>query len=197
MKAVVIVDMLNDFVNEKGALYLRQAKNLVANMTKLKTAGIVVYANDAHDEDDKEFETWPVHAVKGTYGAQVIDELTPRENDIVIEKKDICVFTNKDADEMLRGKKIDELYVSGIAIKFCIRDLILSSRTKYGDKIAGALQRGYKVNVVVDAIAGADVKPGDQYRVLMELGAGGARPVTTQLALAEISKEKIKSDINS
>nr|WP_024335752.1 isochorismatase family protein [Desulfotignum balticum] len=108
----------------------------------------------------------------------------------MLEKKDTSVFSNKQADDVLKAHKIKELYVSGISINFCIKDLILASRTKFGTVVSGALQRGYKVNLVVDGIAGIDYQPGDQYRVLMQLGAAGARPVTTAQAIEEILMDK-------
>lgn len=49
--------------------------------------------NDAHLPNlDKEFEIWPVHAVVDTKGAEVIDELKPKESDYVVRKRKYSVF---------------------------------------------------------------------------------------------------------
>ncbi len=177
-KALVIVDMLNDFVDEKGALPVKGARDLVGNIVSLKKAAenynlAVVYANDAHTEDDPEFKVWPKHCVKDTFGAKVIDELVADGK--AFEKQDLSMFTNKEADKVLRQYGISELYITGVATEYCVRAAALDAR-----------KLGYKVNVVVDAIAGVDLQKGDQYKALLEMGNAGVRPVTTKQALEEL-----------
>ncbi len=181
-RALLIVDMLNDFVQEDGKLPVPGAKDIVENIGRIKGAAgqydmVVVYANDAHTKDDPEFKAWPEHAVAGTYGAKVVKELTPRIGDLVIPKQDLSVFTNSKADYMLREAEIHELYVTGVATEYCVKGAVLD-----------ALAANYKVNIVVDAIAGVDLQPGDQYKALIEMGNKGARPVTTKQALEEMLK---------
>jgi nicotinamidase/pyrazinamidase len=137
----------------------------------------VIYANDAHAQDDPEFKAWPRHAVKGKIGARVIYELAPSNGALVIEKQDLSMFTNPEADKILREKGINELYVMGVATEYCVRGAVLD-----------AAKLNYKVNVVMDAIAGVDVQKGDQYRALLEMGNAGARPVYAKQALEEIVK---------
>ena len=190
-KAIVIVDMLNDFVNEDGALAVPGAKEIVENIGKIKgTAGeygvMVVYANDAHDPDDIEFKLWPKHAVKDTYSAMVINELAPGKKDNVFEKQDIPMFTNPDLNTLLQKNEIDELYITGVATEYCVRGAVLNGEDKFGDAVKGAIDIGYKVNVVVDAIAGVDVQKGDQYKALIEMGNAGAKPKYTAQVLEEL-----------
>lgn len=190
-KAVLVVDMLNDFVEQDGGLPVPGAKDLVETIGKVKGAAgqygvLVVYANDAHAQDDPEFNAWPKHAVKGTYGAQVVEALAPNVGDLVIEKQDLSVFTNKRADRMLKERGIDELYVVGVATEYCVRAATLD-----------ALNLGYKVNVVVDGIAGVDeIKlpdgtsvPGTKGAVanaLLEMGAAGAKPMYAAKVLEDL-----------
>ncbi len=180
-KALVIVDMLHDFVDENGSLPVSGAKSIIENIGKVKgTAGnykvLVAYANDAHTEEDKDhLEKWPVHAMKGTYGAEVIDELAVEETDLVIEKRDNSMFINPSADTQLKAKGIDELYVTGVATEYCVREAVL-----------GALERGYTVNLIEDAIAGVELQKGDIHRALTEMKQAGARFITTSQALDEI-----------
>lgn len=189
MKALVIVDMLNDFVNPNGKLPVPNAENIVDNIARLRAAyPKVIYANDAHAEDDPEFQVWPEHAVKGTDGANIIPQLAPVNGEVVLEKQDLYMFTNPNADAILRQQGIDELYITGVATEYCVRGVALTDKDKFGNTVQGAIQRGYKVNVVVDAIAGVDLKPGDQYRALVEMGNAGVRAVTTQQALEEMVK---------
>jgi len=182
-KALVIVDMLNDFVQENGALPVKGAKDLVENIAmlaeKARAQGItVVYANDAHAPDDKEFKLWPKHCVKDTYGAQVVEKLKPQLDDLVITKQDLSLFTNPDAEWNLTkrlGKLVQQLYITGVATEYCVGAAALDAR-----------KLGYTVNVVVDAIAGVDLQKGDQYKALIEMGNAGVRPIDTKTALEEL-----------
>ena len=176
-KAVVIIDMLNDFAEEGGALYVPGAERLVEKIGQLKGTAYeqgvyVIYANDNHAENDPEFKTWPKHAVTGTYGAQVIAQLTPTEQDTVYEKQDLSFFTNPEADKDMKAKGIDELILTGVATNLCVTEAALD-----------ALKKQYKVNIVVDAVAGIDINPGDQANALMKMGAAGAKPLYTAQAL--------------
>lgn len=185
----MIVDMLNDFVNEDGNLPVQNAGELVENIQKLRDAAdIVLYANDAHAENDPEFKLWPKHCVKGTYGAEVVEALKPRKGDYIIEKQDLSVFTNKKAEEVLREQQIDRIFVTGVATEYCVRGAALDAR-----------KRGYDVGLVVDAIAGVDeIKlpdgtsvpetKGAVNRALLEMGNAGAEPMYT----ANLLEEKVK-----
>ena len=82
-KALIIVDMLNDFVDEKGALYCGDTTRLIIPFIIERLMGcrnrenLVIYLKDAHDEDDKEFEKFPKHGVLGTWGSEVIPTPLP------------------------------------------------------------------------------------------------------------------------
>lgn len=201
-KAIVVVDMLNDFVREeheggKGKLVVAGAERIVENIGRIKgTAGmyniLVIYANDAHAQEDPEFigygGQWPEHCVKGTKGADVVPELKPATGDVVLEKQALSMFTNPDADAILKRNDVDEIYLTGVATEYCVRAAALD-----------AIARGYKVNVVVDAIAGVDEivlangssvpeTKGAVARALLKMGNAGAKPVYTTKALDEIVK---------
>lgn len=188
-KALLIVDMVHDFVDENGALPVKGAIDLVDNINLLRDAAekkgyAVIYANDAHDYDDKEFQTWPRHSVSGTYGAKIIEDLTPKyKNDIIIEKQDLSFLTNKYANQILKERGIRELYVTGVATEYCVKNGALD-----------AIRLGYAVNLVTDAIAGVgeiklpdgNVVPGTTDaipRAYSEMTTAGIRPMKTINAL--------------
>jgi nicotinamidase-related amidase len=202
-KAVVIVDMLNDFVQENGKLPVKNSRTLVENIARIKAEAekngvMVLYANDAHDENDKEFENWPPHAVEGTDGAKAIDELRPNSGNLIVEKKDLGTFTNPEADELLQQHGIDELIVTGVATEYCVRGVCVSDLDKYGNHVKAATDRGYKVNVVVDAITGVDeivlqdgtsvpFTKGAVNRALIEMGNAGVKPIYTEEVLEALA----------
>ena len=162
-RCLLVVDMLNDFVDESGALKIAGAIDLVPNINSLKKKiNIVIFLNDAHKEDDPEFEFWPKHAIKGQWGAEIFEGLF-NEGDIIFEKQQMSCFNNKEVNSYLLQNKVDELVVTGVATEYCIKETVLH-----------AIDLGYKVIIIVDAIAGIDLKAGDQFNALIRMGNAGA-----------------------
>lgn len=97
--ALIIVDMQNDFCKPEGSLFL--GPNVTATiphirflLDKARAAGmVVIYTQDWHAPDDPEFKIWPVHAVRDTWGAAVIDELRPTPKDYFIKKTTYDAFS--------------------------------------------------------------------------------------------------------
>jgi nicotinamidase-related amidase len=145
MKAVIVIDMLNDFVT--GNLACDRAKRIIPNIKNLvemaRRAGHqVIFANDAHlPEGDREFEIWGPHAIAGSEGAQVIAELSPQRGDHVIPKRRYSSFQGTDLDIFLREKAIDELVVTGLHSNICVRHTC-----------ADAFFGGYRIVVPEDCV---------------------------------------------
>src|SRR5690554_5407315 len=126
--ALVILDMLNDFVD--GTL---------ANAARRQDDWVVVYANDAHQPNDLEFAVFGEHALAGTEGAQVIPELTPSAEDIVVPKRFYSAFTDTDLDATCRVHGIERMVIVGQHTNCCCR------HTSYD-----AFRRGIELAVVAD-----------------------------------------------
>ena len=98
-KALIIVDMLNDFIDEKGSLYCGEtAREIIPLIQERLQAyreqgGLVIYLQDSHDENDKEFEKFPKHCVANTWGGKIIAELAPLPNEKVVPKKRYSGFS--------------------------------------------------------------------------------------------------------
>jgi nicotinamidase-related amidase len=118
-KAVIIIDVLNDFV--AGDLKCERAQHMIPNLTRFIQAARkykipVVYGNDAHYERDSEVvHKWGRHAIKGTKGAQVIPELKPTEKDYLVEKRTYSGFYETGLDPLLRswygGESVKRLFL--------------------------------------------------------------------------------------
>ena len=67
---------------------------------------------DNHMPDDPEFEIWPQHCVQGTYGAEVIDELTPLKHERVIPKRRYSGFFGTDLDLTLREAEVERIILA-------------------------------------------------------------------------------------
>ena len=106
-KAFIIIDMLNDFVQPGAPLEVPKARDIIPHIKKrveeARNKGIpIIYLCDHHQPDDKEFNVWLAHAVKGTEGAEIVDELKPHEEDYAVPKISYSAFYNTALEERLK-----------------------------------------------------------------------------------------------
>jgi len=158
MEAVVVIDILEDFVT--GELKCERAKGIIPNIKKLievarKKNFPVIYSNDAHLPTDFELKKWGKHAMRGTRGAEVISQLKPSKDDIVLEKRVYSGFFETGLDSVLRNLKVDTLVLTGLHTNMCVRHTA-----------ADAFFRGYRIVVPQDATEAfteKDYKEGLEY----------------------------------
>ncbi|RKX69745.1 cysteine hydrolase [candidate division WOR-3 bacterium] len=147
MDALLIIDMLNDFVEEWGALYVPQAKRIIPAIKKkldeARKKGIpVFFICDAHKPDDPEFRYWPRHAIDGEKGAAIIKELRPQEGEYIIKKVSYSGFFRTELERRLREHGVKRLILTGVLTNICVLYTGVD-----------ALMRGYEVEVDPDAVA--------------------------------------------
>ena len=145
--ALIVCDMLNDFVLKGAPLEVTRARAIAANIkreiNKSRKKHIpVIYCCDGHRPADPEFSLWPKHAVKGTAGAQVIVELKPHKNDHMITKPSYSCFYKTTLDKLLKQLGITHVVLTGVATNICILYTV-----------AEASMRGYKVIVPENCVA--------------------------------------------
>jgi len=158
MEAVVVIDMLEDFVT--GELKCERADKIIPNIRKLvetarKKHIHVIYSNDAHLPTDFELKKWGKHAMKGTKGAEVIFQLKPSKEDTVLEKRAYSGFFETGLDSVLRNLKVDTLILTGLHTNMCVRHTA-----------ADAFFRGYRIIIPQDATEAfteKDYKEGLEY----------------------------------
>jgi nicotinamidase-related amidase len=123
---LIIVDMQNDFVKEKGHLVVPAALQTVPNIKKLilsaRNSNVrVLYTQDSQIEGDPEFEIWPEHCVRGSWGWQIVDELKPQSEDLVFEKNRYDGFYGTSLDHFLRNIwHIEYLVIVGTVSNICV-----------------------------------------------------------------------------
>jgi len=150
-KALIVVDMLNDFIDEKGALFCgKTARDIIPFLRqKIEDYHIrnetVIYLQDAHDENDAEFEKFPRHCVAGTWGSEVIPELAPGYNDLIVNKKRYSGFYGTNLDKLLIDREITEVEVVGVCTSICVMDTV-----------GGLANRDYSISVAVEGVADFD-----------------------------------------
>ncbi len=151
-KALLIIDMLNDFVLDGAPLKVPKIERIIKpikrEIEKARDRGYhVIYICDSHEEDDREFELFPPHAVKGTEGAKIVEDLKPEGTDLIVRKSTFSGFFNTDLDEILKKLDVQKLIVTGDVTNICILYTV-----------ADAVMRGYRVDVVKDAVAGLNMR---------------------------------------
>lgn len=145
--ALLVIDMLNDFIVEGGSLVVPGADRIVPRISELiedaREQGLpVIYVTDSHREDDLEFRYWPAHAVTGTWGGEVIEALAPEPGDYIVPKRRYSAFFGTDLDNYLRELGISKLYLTGVLTNICVYATALD-----------ASMRNYGVAVFRDAVA--------------------------------------------
>lgn len=181
---VIIIDMLNDFI--VGELKCDRASRIVPSIKRLLEAARkndvpVIYCNDAHYPHDFEVVyKWGVHAVKGTWGAEVIPELKPLEKDFIVEKRTYSCFFDSGLDSLLRslygGEGAKTLVLCGIHTHICVKHTA-----------ADAFFRGYKIVVARDGVEAFTQEDHEQGMKYMEYFYN-AKIMTVDEIIAEMEK---------
>lgn len=143
--AIIVVDMLNDFVTgalkcDRGLAIVPHVKDLLDGARK---AGVpVIFSNDAHIKGvDHELKLWGDHAIAGTKGAEVIPELGPVEGDYIVPKRRYSGFFQTTLDMLLRELGVKTVVLTGLHAHMCVRHTA-----------ADAYQNGYEVVAASDCM---------------------------------------------
>jgi len=143
--------MLKDFINKDGALYCGKHAETIVSFIKKKIDGCrvsdcrLIYICDSHDKDDKEFNMFKPHCIEGTEGAQVIDELKPAPQDIILKKKRYSGFYGTNLEKILKEINPDVVEVAGVCTSICVMDTV-----------GGLRNRDYHVRVHKEGVADFD-----------------------------------------
>ncbi len=161
--ALVLIEYQNDFTSEGGTLHaavspVMQSTGMLANTVDLvkdaRAAGAAIvhvpisfapgygeisgrpYGILAGVVDSNSF-------IKGTWGAEIVDEMTPEPGDILVEgKRGLDAFASTNLDFILRSKGITTIALGGFLTNCCVESTM---RTGY--------EKGYQVYTLTDCVA--------------------------------------------
>lgn len=155
-KALLVIDMLNDFVLPGAPLEVPRTREMLPRLAQrlaaARQAGLaVIYVCDAHQPDDREFVRmgWPPHALAGSPGAEVVAALAPQAGEPVVVKQTYSGFYGTGLETLLQGLGVEELILTGCVTNICILYTA-----------ADAVMRGFRVQVPVDSVADLDPAQG-------------------------------------
>jgi ureidoacrylate peracid hydrolase len=166
-QALLIVDMENDVIKEGGynhslvkdgiipidfEFYASPIPNVKRLAEAFRAAGkpvIYITLELRPDYSDACFPYWRMHEpierhfhVEGTWGAQIVDELTPEEGDYKVIKKGFGGFHNTELETILHNLDIDTCVVTGVGTPVCV-----------GSTVREGVSRNFRMVVVSDGTA--------------------------------------------
>ncbi|MFY1621071.1 cysteine hydrolase, partial [Micromonospora sp. WMMD736] len=166
--AVVLIEYQNDFTTKGGVLHDAVAEVMGRTEMLTKTRAVVDAARNAgatvmhapitFAAGYNEITNHPYGIlkgvvdgqafVKGSWGAAIVDELTPATGDIVVEgKRGLDTFASTNLDFILRSKGITTIVLGGFLTNCCVESTM---RTGY--------ENGYQVITLSDCVAATSVE---------------------------------------
>jgi len=173
--ALVLIEYQNDFTSPGGTLHeavkpIMESSNMLANTkevaAKVRAAGgTVVHAPIEFVEGYGEITPEPYGIlkgvvdsksfIKGSWGAAIVDDLTPEKSDIVVEgKRGLDAFASTNLDFILRSRGITSIALGGFLTNCCVESTMRS-----------AYEKGYNVITLKDCTATVSA---DEQRLAVE-----------------------------
>lgn len=140
--ALFVVDMVNGFVYS-GALSSHRVAAIVEDIVELnkRMKGYKkVFFLDTHNEDSREFCSFPVHCIKGNQEAELIHELitgdSEGEETFYIEKNSTNGFHAEGFKQWIKKyeDKVDNYIITGCVTDICILQFALTLKSYFNEK---------------------------------------------------------------
>ena len=189
-KALIVVDVQNDFC-PGGSLAVANGDEVVAPLNELMKEFLdrgepVFKTRDWHPATAKHFAayggTWPVHCVRNTPGAEFNPGLFDDPRITIISKgidesaDGYSGFDGTNLAQILRDQEVKEVWVGGLATDYCVKHTVLD-----------ALEQGFEVKALADAMRAVDLNPTDGEKAIEEMRNAGAEIVVSESKSAGIS----------
>jgi nicotinamidase-related amidase len=160
--AIVLVEYQNDFTSEGGALHgavqgvmesTGMLENTKAALAAAREAGaVVIHSPIQFAEGYGEITSHPYGIlkgvvdtnafVKGSWGAEIVEDVAPQAGDIVLEgKRGLDAFASTNLDFILRSKGIETVAISGFLTNCCVESTMRS-----------AYEKGFEVVTLTDCV---------------------------------------------
>ena len=190
-KALFIVDVQNDFT-EGGALAVQGGEAVAERITRLLEAragdySLIVASRDWHDSDSDNgghfhpepdlIDSWPVHCVSGTEGAEydpgldtsgVTHHVKKGRGEPAYSLFEGTTDEGESVAQLLERHGVVEVDIVGLATDYCVRASALD-----------AIEHGRRVRILTDLVAGVAAQTSDA--ALAELAHAGAELAQSDL----------------
>lgn len=156
LKALLLIDLQNDFIRPGGSLYFDGAERILpfvlSKIGDFKKEDLpIITTQDWHEKNDEEFEIFPTHCVENSEGAMLHDDIKKAlegyEKHYMIRKKRYSAFFETEFDNLIGNLKLDEFEVCGVATNICVLFTVEELRN-----------RGLKVKIYRNGVRSYDDK---------------------------------------
>jgi maleamate amidohydrolase len=156
--ALVVIDFVRAYLQPDSPLYAAVEAVVAPAIEVLQAARVagipvvftkVVYAPGGADGGLFFRKVGPLAAFVGQSDAgRIIDELAPREGELVVTKQYASSFFGTSLDSTLRSLSVDTVILTGLSTSGCVRATAVD-----------AIQLGFRPIVVADAVGDRDTRP--------------------------------------
>jgi nicotinamidase/pyrazinamidase len=198
MKALIIVDVQNDFI-PGGALAVTEGDQVIPIINEIQQKfDFIIATQDWHPADHGSFAAnhaqrsvgefielngvsqilWPVHCVQGTKGAEFHPDLKTEKWKTVFKKG-----TNPNVDSysgFFDNNRMGDTGLSAFLKEKGIEEIFVCGlATDYCVKftILDAISEGFKTTLIADATRAVNIQENDGLRAINEMSASGAKVV--------------------
>jgi nicotinamidase-related amidase len=152
--ALLVIDMQNDFVRPDGPMAVAGAEDIIPAVQRLlqsfRERGLpVIHAFREHREDASDVEIPRIerfnkrkYGIRGTKGAEIVDELKPVAGETLLPKQRFSAFFMTELPLILGRIRPEYVVIAGVQTPNCIRQSAVDS-----------LSYDFKTIVVSDATA--------------------------------------------
>ena len=200
--AILVIDMQRDFCDPEGYLHsrgddvthLRSIVSIIKNvLQRSRACGIkVIYTREGHRPDlsdlptGKRLKTALAGAeigsegplgrllVRGEHGWDIVSELEPQDDEVVIDKPGTGAFHGTDLHHVLSTQGIENVILTGVTTGVCVTSTARE-----------ASDRGYNVLVLSDCCAEPDLDNHNMAIKLLMIEGGYLAAVTESHSLIE------------
>jgi len=179
--AVVIIDMLNEYLDPKGKVYCEKCSSIIPAMNRVidfaEQQGLLIVFNNTEltSTTDPLVRKWGLHAEKGTWGCRLYPAVKQPSAAVTVPKKNYNGFFDTSLDEVLKSHGVGRVAICGIHTHVCV--LITAT---------AAFEHGYDVDVLIDCVT-TGYQPNHDTR-LRYFGTHIGRGISSEEWMAELTK---------
>lgn len=185
--ALGIIDMQNDFVSPQGQLCIAGAQDTVPRIREVldvfrDLGWPVFYIQRSYRPDGVDAE-WPRQdafargqkaVTPGSWGAEIVAELSPRSSEYVLTKKRFSAFMHTEFDLLLRRLQVKNLTICGTQLPVCVRCTVFD-----------AIALDYRVTLLTDATSAQSTAIAEAN--IQDMAAVGACCLTTAAHIHQLN----------
>ena len=200
--ALVLIEFQNDFTTPGGTLHdavktVMESTDTVNNAVEAAAAireagGVVLHVPITFAPGYDEITRHPygilkgvvdsTSFVRGSWGAEICEQLTPVDGDIIIEgKRGLDAFGSTNLDFVLRSKGIETVALAGFLTNCCVESTMRS-----------AYEKGFEVLTITDAVGATS--PEEHANAIQYDYPMFSKPMSTDEFVSSLSEDKELAD---